>query len=296
MSKPFKPLSLPAPLRLLRLHHWVKSGFVAAPLFFTPSALSAANLLAVALGMLAWSLLASAIYILNDWKDVEADRLHPVKQTRPLASGAVSPHSAFVIMGALVIVGSVMAIWLSFPFFCFLMLYAILNLLYSLRLKHVAIIDVMCISLGFVLRVEAGGVLIGVEPSSWIVILTGLLALFLGFAKRRDDIVKLVDTGHRKSLDGYSRAFIDLALSITLGASLVSYLIYTTDPDVRTRLGSDHLYYTVPFVIYAMLRYLQLAIVKERSGSPTLVVLTDKPILVAGIGWLLTFAWLIYRS
>lgn len=285
---------LPEPVRLLRPHHWIKSGFVAAPLFFTPSALSWSHVGLVALGMLAWSFAASFIYILNDWRDRESDRRHPLKKKRPLAAGTVSEALAFRIMVALWLVAVGLALWLSSAFAALLAAYVILNLAYSLRLKQVAVVDVMCIALGFVLRVEAGATLVDVTTSPWLVILTGLLALFLGFAKRRDDIIKELGTEHRKALNGYSRNFIDTAMAITLGAALVSYLIYTTDQEVRTRLHTDHLYVTVPFVIFAMLRYLQIAMVEERSGSPTLIFLTDKPILLAGLGWVLTFAGLIY--
>jgi len=292
--KPIPSLPLPPALRLLRIHHWIKSGFIAAPLFFSPDAVSVENIQRVGLGFLFWSLLASAIYILNDWRDRESDRQHPTKKNRPLAAGTVSPGFAFFIMLALVITAAIGSYCLSPAFAAFLLTYTIINLAYSLRLKHVAVIDVICIAMGFVLRVEAGAVLINIEPSAWIVIMTGLLALFLGFAKRRDDLVKDLSSEHRKSLDGYSRNFIDTTLAITLGAVLVSYLIYTTDPDVGERLRSQHLYYTAPFVIYGMLRYLQLTLVKERSGSPTVIVLTDPPILLSGVAWVLTFAWLIY--
>ncbi len=293
--KPIAALPLPPALRLLRIHHWIKSGFIAAPLFFSPDYVTIENITRVGLGILFWSLLASAIYILNDWRDRESDREHPTKKTRPLAAGTVSPQLAFIMMAVLAGVAAVGSYWLSPGFALFLLVYTVMNTAYSLRLKHVAVIDVMCIALGFVLRVQAGAVLIAVEPSAWIVIMTGLLALFLGFAKRRDDIVKHLSHEHRKSLDGYSRSFIDTTLAITLGAVLVSYLIYTTDPQVMERLGSKNLYYTAPFVIYGMLRYLQITLVKERSGSPTLIVMTDKPILLAGLGWVLTFGWLIYR-
>lgn len=293
--KPIPSLPLPPALRLLRIHHWIKSGFIAAPLFFSPGYVTPENIYRVGLGILFWSLLASAIYILNDWRDRDSDREHPSKKNRPLAAGTVSPQLACFMMIALAGIAAVGSYLLSPVFAMFLLTYAIMNTAYSLRLKHVAVIDVMCIALGFVLRVEAGAELIKVDPSAWIVIMTGLLALFLGFAKRRDDIVKHLSHEHRKSLDGYSRNFIDTTLAITLGAVLVSYLIYTTDPEVMERLGSHNLYYTAPFVIYGMLRYLQITLVKERSGSPTLIVLTDKPILLAGIGWVLTFGWLIYR-
>lgn len=292
--KPIPPLPLPPALRLLRVHQWIKSGFIAAPLFFSPEHVNNENIVRVALGILCWSLIASAIYILNDWRDRESDREHPSKKNRPLAAGTVSPQLALLMLAGLVATGGIGGYLLAPGFAVFLLVYAIINTAYSLRLKHVAVVDVMCIALGFVLRVEAGAELIHIDPSAWIVIMTGLLAMFLGFAKRRDDIVKQLSSDHRKSLDGYSRSFIDTTLAITLGAVLVSYLIYTTDPDVMARLHSQHLFYTAPFVIYGMLRYLQLTLVKERSGSPTLIVLTDPPILCAGIGWVLTFAWLMY--
>lgn len=293
--KPIPTLKLPPVLRLLRLHHWIKNAFIAAPLFFSPDHMSMPNALLVLLGIVCWGLLASAVYIFNDWRDVESDRRHPSKKNRPLAAGTVSIPLALGLMGILAASAVTGSILLSPGFAVFLGVYTVINLAYSLRLKHVAVIDVMCIALGFVLRLEAGAALIEVEPSAWIVIMTGLLALFMGFAKRRDDIVKALSSEHRKSLDGYSRSFLDTTLSITLGAVLVSYLVYTTDPDVMARLGSTHLFYTAPFVIYAMLRYLQLTLVKERSGSPTLIVLTDKPILMAGTAWVSTFAWLIYK-
>lgn len=295
MSTQIKPLTLPPILKLLRPHHWIKSGFIAAPLFFTPSELNWPNAAMIAMGILVWSMMASAIYILNDWRDAESDRQHPVKCKRPLAAGTVGTQTAFVMMAGLTLGSAVAATCLSPLFAVYLGVYAAINLAYSFRLKYIAVIDVICIAAGFVLRVEAGAALIGITTSAWIIILTGLLALFLGFAKRRDDVVRLLGTEHRKSLDGYSRNFIDTVLAITLGAALVSYLIYTTDPNVMERLGSNKLFYTAPFVIYGMLRYLQITMVKERSGSPTLIILTDKPIIAAGIGWLLTFAWLIYQ-
>jgi len=294
MGTRIKSIKLPPLLKLLRMHQWIKSGFIAAPLFFTPSAVNPQTVTLAALGILAWSLMASAIYILNDWRDVDSDRKHPTKCNRPLAAGTVSLKLAFAVMIALFSCGFGLALYLSPGFASFMAVYGVINLAYSLRLKHIAVIDVMCIAMGFVLRVEAGAVLVGVQTSAWIVILSGLLALFLGFAKRRDDIVKMLNSEHRKSLDGYSRSFIDTVMAITLGAALVSYLIYTTDPEVMARLHTDKLYYTAPFVIYGMLRYLQVTMVKERSGSPTLVILTDIPIIAAGLGWLLTFIWLIY--
>jgi len=169
---------LPEPVRLLRPHHWIKSGFVAAPLFFTPLALGWYTIAQVALGMVAWSLAASFIYILNDWRDRESDRLHPLKKNRPLAAGTVSEPLARVMMVGLAVTAATLALSLSLPFAVCLAVYVLINLAYSWKLKHIAVVDVMCIALGFVLRVEAGALLIDVETSPWIMIMTGLLALF----------------------------------------------------------------------------------------------------------------------
>ena len=281
-------------IALMRPHQWIKNGFVAAPLFFTPSAVSIGSVGAVAAGVVSFSALASALYILNDYLDREADRAHPTKRRRPLAAGTVAASSALLLMAGLAVGGLASALLLSPAFAVVAATYTLSSLLYSLRLKHVAIIDVFLIALGFVLRIEGGAVLIGVEPSAWITIMTGLLALFLALAKRRDDLVKNLGQDHRRSLDGYNKPFLDAALMILLGALLVAYLIYTTDRQVMARLGTDRLFLTAPFVIAGLLRYLQIALVEERSGSPTILVLTDRFLITAVIGWILSFGALIY--
>ncbi len=287
-------LPLPPLLALLRPHQWIKNLFVAAPLFFTPAAVTAASVTAVALGVIAFCFVSSGVYIVNDYLDQDSDRLHPRKRHRPLAAATVAPFAAAVAAIALMLGGFAIAAAESRSFFAILAAYFLLNLAYSLRLRHVSILDVLLIAAGFVLRVEAGGALIRVEPTVWITIITGLLALFLALAKRRDDLVGRLDTGHRRSLDGYTKPFLDAAIAIVLGALLVGYLIYTTEPSVMQRLGTTKLFYTAPFVIAGVLRYLQIALVEERSGSPTLLVLTDRFLILAIVGWAATFAALIY--
>ena len=282
-------------LRLLRPRQWVKNAFVAAPLFFTPSAVSPASALTVAAGGLCFCVLSSAVYILNDYLDREVDRLHAQKRYRPLAAGTVSPAAALVVMGLLTVAGLVGAFYLDFSFGLVGAAYYALNLSYSFGLKRVSILDAMIVALGFVLRVYAGGALIGVTPTVWIVVCTGLLALFVALAKRRDDIAKGLGGDHRASLSGYSTRFLDTAIAIVLGALVVSYIIYTTDIENRHRFGTDQLFITTPFVIAAVLRYLQITIVEERSGSPTDIVLTDRFLILSVLGWLATFAWLIYQ-
>ncbi len=281
-------------IRLARPKHWVKNAFVVAPLFFTPDALNAANLQVVALAFAAFCLAASAVYVVNDFFDREADRLHPEKRHRPIASGAVAAGTALAF--ACLLFAAALGISLALPaaFGKLLGVYVVLNLAYSARLKHVSLLDVLIVAAGFVLRVEAGAAVIGIAPSVWIVVCTGLLALFLALAKRRDDLTGELDVAHRKSLDGYNLRFVDTALAVVLGALLVSYVIYTTDANVIRRYGTNRLYYTVPFVVAGVLRYLQIALVEERAGSPTDLAVGDRFLLVCVLGWIAVFGYLIY--
>jgi 4-hydroxybenzoate polyprenyltransferase len=173
-------------------------------------------------------------------------------------------------------------------------LYFAINVAYTVKLKSVAIIDVMIVAIGFVLRVEGGARLIEVTASAWLVIATGLLALFMAVAKRRDDLVQGLDASHRKSIEGYTKPFLDSIIAVLLGALLVTYLIYVTDTNVMQRLGTTKVFYTAPFVVAGILRYLQITMVEERSGSPTRIFLTDRMILWCVAGWIATFAALIY--
>jgi decaprenyl-phosphate phosphoribosyltransferase len=280
---------------LLRPHQWIKNAFVAAPLFFTPQALSWANLLNVAFGVACFSAAASAIYILNDWCDREVDRKHPTKRLRPLAAGTITPARAVAVAVVLLLASAAVSlVYLPRGFCIVLALYVVQNVAYNFWLKQVSILDVLCIAIGFVLRIYAGGQLIGIIPTVWIVACTLLLALFLAFAKRRDDLVLGVDDEHRLSLTGYNLPFIDASLAIVLAALVVSYLLYTTQPENMARLHSDKLFLTAPFVIAGVLRYLQVTLVEHRSGSPTRLALTDPFLLLAILGWIATFAVLIY--
>lgn len=281
-------------LRLLRPHQWVKNGFVVAPLFFTPEILSLASLQMVGLGVLAFCLMASAVYILNDYMDREADRLHPTKCYRPLAAGTVAEPLALATMVVLAIAALALGWSLSVGFFQILLLYVGVNLLYSYVLKQVSIVDVMLVALGYVLRIYAGAELIGKSASVWIIVCTGLVSLFIALAKRRDDIVKNLASSHRQSLKGYTLPFLDTAIGMMLAGLLISYLIYTTEPEAMQHYGTTKLYLTTPFVIMGVLRYLQIALVEERSGAPTTIVLTDKFLIGCVIAWIATFGVLIY--
>ena len=284
-----------AMLRLARPRQWVKNAFVVAPLFFSPWAVNGDNVASTMIAVVVFCLLSSAVYVVNDFFDREADRLHPEKKFRPLASGEVTPAQGIVLAGCLLVLAAALsAALLPGNFALFAGGYFVLNLLYSMRLKQVAILDVLIVAAGFVLRIDAGAMVIDVVPSVWISLTTGLLALFIALAKRRDDLVKTMSNTHRASLAGYNLRFVDACLAVTLGALLVCYLMYTTDAETIRRFGTDKLWLTAVFVIAGVMRYLQITLVEERSGSPTDIVVTDRFLIVAVACWAATFAFLIY--
>jgi 4-hydroxybenzoate polyprenyltransferase len=247
-------------------------------------------------GFALFCLLSSSVYIFNDIMDVESDRRHPLKSSRPIASGKISIPTATMLF----IVFALIALGLSFllnPMFALTALsYFILNLLYSIYLKNVVIIDVMCIAAGFVIRAVAGAVVIGVEISAWLVVCTILLALFLGFGKRRHELLILENqaTDHRKILSEYSPYFLDQMISVVTASTVIAYAFYTLSLEVEIKLGTRHMDLTIPFVLYGVFRYLYLIHQKEGGGSPTRMLLTDKPILVNVILWLLAVVLMVY--
>lgn len=290
MKPKFTPL-----VRLARPRQWVKNGFVLAPLFFTPEAMNWANVARSIIGVVVFCLIASAIYGFNDWCDAEADRLHPAKSTRPIASGDVAPGTA-LLLAALLLAGGAVVSFIALPAraSAFAAAYVLMSALYSARLKHIAVLDVLIVAAGFVLRIEFGGAAVGIALTVWIVVCTFLLALFLALAKRRDDLVKALGDTHRPALAGYNLQFVDTALGVVLAALLVSYLIYTADAGAIAKFHTDKLYLTAPFVAAGVLRYLQIALVEQRSGSPTDLALTDPFLILAFTGWLAMFGWLLY--
>ena len=282
-------------LALLRPHQWIKNAFVFPSLFFTPERVSVESVIAVSLGFVCFCAISSAVYIVNDFADRESDRQHPEKCTRPLAADTVSVATALplaAVLGAAAMIG---AYALSPGFFLVVVAYLLLNLAYSYAIKHVSILDIFAIALSFILRLMGGAIIVDVQPSVWIIVCTGLLAMFLAIGKRRDDLVRILDQGHRGSLAGYNIRYLDTASGIVLGALFVAYTIYTTDREVMHNLGTEQLYLTVPFVLAGILRYLQIMVVEEKSGAPTRVVLRDTFLKVAVLGWIATFGVLIYR-
>lgn len=284
-------------LKILRPHQWVKNTFIFIPLFFGGSLFDMADWTSSLVAFVAFSFAASAIYSINDIVDVEADKKHPKKCKRPIAAGLVSKRQASLLAIILAIAALALPFLLNnWMLSVVIAVYLAMNLCYCIRLKHYAIIDVCLVALGFVMRIVAGGVATDIVLSRWIVMMTFLLTLFLSFAKRRDDVLIMNETGMapRKNTSRYNLTFINQAITITGGVMLVCYIMYTVSPEVIERFNSPNLYMTSFFVILGLLRYIQLTVVDERSGEPTRLVLSDRLIQLIIAGWIISFAIIIY--
>lgn len=288
-------------LKLIRPHQWLKNVFVMIPMFFGGSLLDPSDIRASVVTFFAFSFIASSVYCFNDIIDVEADRRHPVKCKRPIASGAISVRSAWALM-ALMFLLSVGTVCLLDTYShvinvgLVILIYYILNILYCSKLKQYAIVDVCIIAFGFVLRVLAGGFATDIALSKWLVLMTFLLTLFLSFAKRRDDVLRMNETGEppRKNTIRYNLTFINQAITITASVTLVCYIMYTVSPEVVNRFHSDLLYLTSVFVLLGLLRYIQITVVDKRSGDPTKMMFRDRFTQCVVLLWALTFLVLIY--
>jgi decaprenyl-phosphate phosphoribosyltransferase len=283
-------------IRLLRPHQYIKNLFIFLPLFFSLKFTEISLLLASVGAFMAFSLVASAVYIFNDYRDIEEDRRHPKKSLRPLASGEIGKRQGLLIMAGLMLAGLVLMGWLSPLATGVLLAYVVMNIAYSLHLKYVAILDVTIIAVGFVLRLFVGSAVTGVALSAWIIVMTFLLALFLALAKRRDDVLIYLDTGKkmRRVIDGYNLQFLDAAMAIMASVVIVAYVIYTTSPESLGAMHSQYLYLTALFVILGILRYMKITFVHQDSGSPTKIVFKDRFMQLTLLGWVLSFAWILY--
>ena len=283
-------------LKLIRPHQYTKNIFIFAPLFFAAKLVDSHLLLSTVIAFVAFSLAASAVYVFNDYIDIEDDRRHPKKKDRPLASGAISKSQAIIIMSVLSLSGLGLMFSISTEATAIALAYVVMNIAYSLHLKHIAILDVTIIAIGFVLRLFIGSVATGISLTSWIVVMSFLLALFLALAKRRDDVLIYLDTGKkmRKVIDRYNLQLVDTAMAITASITIVAYITYTISSEVVTRVNSEYLYLTSLFVILGIMRYLQIAFVMQESGSPTKIVLKDRFIQLTMLGWVSMFTWILY--
>jgi 4-hydroxybenzoate polyprenyltransferase len=282
-------------IRLIRVEHWVKNLFLFLPAFFAARLLEWPVLQNAVLGFLSFCLVSSSVYVLNDLVDAPQDRNHPDKRHRPIATGAIGRREAIALLLLLLGCGTAMAAWLSTSMLLFCLLYVAINILYSFSLKHIAIVDISLIGTGFLLRVLAGGAVTGVEVSHWLIVMTFLLALILGLAKRRGEYV-IATGGHtfRRALEGYNLPFLDVSITVCSTVAIVAYLMYCFSPEVTDRIGSHNIYYTAFFVIIGILRYLQLTLVFERTESPTRALLRDAFLQLVLLGWIGAFAWLLY--
>ncbi len=284
-------------LRSMRPRQWTKNGVVFAALIFSNHLGNPSSVASSVAAFALFCLLSSAVYLFNDVFDLANDRAHPTKRFRPVAAGEVPPAAAVAAGIALAAAGLLGALFLSKGIALLGAVYFASNILYSTWLKKVVIVDVMLISMGFVLRAVAGGLAIGVEVSAWLIICTILLSLFLALCKRRQELALLAAaTEYRGILREYSVQFLDQMISIVTAATLVAYCSYTLSADVQTKLGTEQLYLTVPFVIYGIFRYLYLVHRKEMGGSPTEALLTDRPLLGCIVLWAAASALILYYT
>ena len=285
-------------VRLLRPHQYIKNGFVVLGVVFGQSR-TLVDLLHVAIAFVAFCLAASSVYVFNDIFDVESDRKHPTKCRRPIASGEVSLPLAWALSVVLAALGLGAALSLGWLAGLMITLYLGLNVAYSLRLKHVVILDVFLISAGFMLRILIGTAGIGIPPSQWL-LLTGLmLTLFLGFAKRRAELLKLQSAGStdratvRRVLENYSPAMLDQLTGITAACAILSYGLYTVSPETVRIHGSYALFYTLPFVVYGIFRYLFLLHHRAGGNDTARDLLADRHLIATAAGWLLLSALIL---
>lgn len=272
-------------LKLMRPKQWIKNFFVFGALIFSYSFLNLNKTISALTAFIMFCLISSTVYIMNDILDVEKDRVHPKKRFRPIASGAISIKQATIALVVLLAISMISSFMINKGLFFILVLYFINNIFYSFKIKNIVILDVISIAVGFILRVIAGGVAIDVSLSGWILLCTFFISLFLGFEKRRNEIIKLEGKAneHRKILDDYSDELLKQFSDITLTCTVISYAMYTF-----VAYENAYMMITNIFVVYGLFRYKYLSMKKGEGGSPTETVLTDKSIIIDVILWVIT--------
>ena len=281
----------------MRPKQWVKNFFCFAPLVFSRSLSVFPLNMRAFIAFLLFCVVSGCVYVINDFADREADRKHPTKRLRPIASGMLSPAVALGMVAVFLSLSSVGAYLVSIELLIVLAIYFLMNLAYSTVLKRVVLLDVFVIAIGFVIRVVGGGVVTYVELSSWLLLCTLLIALFLALCKRRHEIVLLEDDAesHRKILSEYSPYFLDQLIAVVSASTVVSYALYTMSDDVHKNFGDNNLKYTVPFVIFGVFRYLYLVHRKDKGENPTEIMMSDLPILVNMGLWIVAVGMILYR-
>ena len=283
-------------LSVMRPEQWVKNLVLFAGVIFSENLQDLNIFLKVSIAFVLFCLLSSAGYVINDILDFKQDRQHPVKANRPIASGRLRRSQGIYLACFLVVVSLASSYVINVNFFIVALAYLWLNICYSLFLKHIVIIDVMVIAVGFVLRAVAGAVVINVDISSWLIVCTILLALFLGLGKRRHEIVLLERKAdaHRRILTEYSLGFLDQMIAVVTSSTVVAYAFYTLSPEIVQKLGTRYMALTIPFVLYGIFRYLYLIHQKEEGGSPAKALLTDRPIIIDILLWLAAVILILY--
>jgi 4-hydroxybenzoate polyprenyltransferase len=285
--------AISAYLRLLRPHHWLKNTFVFIGLLFSHSWGNVPLVQSVLLAFAAFCLASSATYVVNDYLDRESDQQHPKKKQRPLADGSATPSIALGMAVVLVLAALYIAASVSLALLLIIVGYQALSVTYSMWLKHVAILDVFAISMGFVLRLLAGTEGVGIEPSSWLLLCGMMVTLFLGFSKRRAELGVLESTAvrHRRVFDQYPDALLDHLVSICAGATIVTYGLYTASPDVIALHGTGKLAYSVPFAVYGIFRYLYRLFQGHCEGDAAEDIISDPHLLISSVGWFVVIVW-----
>jgi 4-hydroxybenzoate polyprenyltransferase len=280
-------------VRALRPVQWIKNGLVFAGLVFGSKLLDPSAVVSAIFAAICFCLLSSGFYLINDVRDIAADRLHPVKRSRPVATGELSPRVAALLGITLIVLAISASASLGGGFLIVTLAYAGLIAAYNLWLKQMVIVDVFAIAAGFVLRAAGGAVAVDVTISPWLLVCTMLLALLIGFGKRRYEIVALEDAGrHRRNLDVYSRAMLDQSVAVTAAGTLIAYAVYTFDSDA---VPFDHrMMLTIPIVAYAVFRYLYLLYERGEGGTPETMLLRDRGLLLAVLLWSLTSTLIFY--
>jgi 4-hydroxybenzoate polyprenyltransferase len=286
-------------LKIIRPKQWIKNFFVLGPIVFARELFDLDPLLATVKAFMAFCFMASAVYVINDIADVEADRRHPEKKHRPLAAGTMSTGQAYAVLFVLVVAVALLAIGMDIRFTSILVMYFVLNLAYSFKLKEIVLLDVFIIAAGFMMRVMAGAYAIDVELSRWIMLCTLFLSLFLGFAKRRAELVSTEESGttsERRVLMSYRVGFLDQMLTISASATVISYALYTVAPRTLEVFGTDKMIYTTVFVLYGVFRYLYLIHIARSTENPTNAVTSDASIIAVVILWAVACIVLIYSG
>lgn len=283
-------------LKSTRPHQWLKNLFIFAPIIFSQNIFNLPYILKTGIAFISFCLLSGSLYILNDLNDREEDKLHPIKSKRPIASGRLKRSSAILSFITLSALAFVLAITLNKYFFIIALAYFSLQVAYSFWLKHVVILDVFVVAAGFLIRVVAGGLAIDVSLSSWLLICTILLALFLAMSKRRHELILLEENAHnhRPILKEYNPYLLDQMIAVVTASTLITYCLYTISEETVTKFGTTKLIYTIPFVLYGIFRYLYLVHQKSEGGSPDVLIIKDKPLLADIFLWIVSAILILY--